>query len=200
MRKRVRGAWAGRRLLVGLLLGACLSAGWGSAFAYSGYPGVPASGVDMLEDALDWLGELSGDGLDDPATLVARMEQEAARFFDLEFLAYHGVGPVYLRLNLVERAHLQNRVRDFLFDYLARRFGLFGYTPPGVIPIMPQPSGPVGFVVGADVYHRGGPTLRVLFHIELTSRGWRVRDVTSNGRSVIVDMRAAFAGFPPPPR
>ena len=142
---------------------------------------------------------MSGEGVYDPTDIVARMEHEAGQFFDLEFLAYHSVGPMYLHMNLLERAHLHNRVRDYLFEYLAWRFGLFSTAPPGVTPLMPQPSGFAGFVIGADVYHRGGPSLRVLFHFDLTPNGWRIRDVTSNGRSVIVDMRHVFNGFGAPP-
>jgi ABC-type transporter MlaC component len=144
------------------------------------------SGIDLLESSLYWLQDLSGvDDPRDPASIVRLMEAQAARFFDFAYMSYLIGGPAYTRLNVLERSHFQNRVRDGLFSMLARQMGMFDARIPRFQPELPVRTGLYTGVAGGEFLHRGGPYIRLRFHFYLSSRGWRIYDVTSNGVSAV---------------
>jgi ABC-type transporter MlaC component len=148
------------------------------------------NGLDLLESGLYWLQDMSGvDNPRDPASIIALMEDQAARFFDFAYMSYLVAGPHYTQLNALQRSHFQNRVRDQLFTALARRMGMFNVRMPGFRPLRPWRTGPYSWSAGADIHHPGGPSVRLVFHFYLSSRGWRIYDVTSNGVSAIATLR-----------
>lgn len=164
----------------------------GTSQAY-GYPPVgryQPSGIDLLESSLYWMQDLTGaDNLRDPAAIIALMEDQAARFFDFSAIAYQVAGPRYLRMNVLDRSHFQNRLRDHLFKQLAYRMGMFNSRIPKFRPVLPQQRGGNTIVMGADFYHPDGPNFRLLFYFHLTTGGWRIYDMSSNGRSAVADLR-----------
>jgi ABC-type transporter MlaC component len=148
------------------------------------------NGIDMLESGLYWLQDLSGvENPRDPASIIGLMEDQAARFFDFAYMAYLVGGPEYTRLNALQRSHFQNRLRDKLFEGLARRMGMFNSRIPQVWPITPHPTGPYTWVAGGTFYHPAGPDIRLVFYFYLSSNGWRIYDVTSNGVSAVENLR-----------
>lgn len=184
------------RLPLLLLLAAALLMPVAPVAAYFSDPGyVPLrrnlpNGIDMLESGLYWLQDLSGvENPRDPASIIGLMEDQAARFFDFAYMAYLVAGPEYTRLNALQRSHFQHRLRDKLFEGLARRMGMFSSRIPRVLPMMPHPTGPYTWVAGGTFYHPGGPHIRLVFYFYLSANGWRIYDVTSNGVSAVADLR-----------
>jgi len=149
------------------------------------------NGIDMLESGLYWLQDLSGvTSPRDPASVVGLMEDQAARFFDLAYMSYLVAGPEYTRLNALQRSHFQNRLRDRLFEGLAKQMGLFEVRLPRVQPLLPRQTGPFTGIAGGTFYHAGGPHIRLVFCFYLSTNGWRIYDVTSNGVSAVKQLRA----------
>lgn len=181
------------RLLIIVLL--VLSAVSPPAFSWMDPGYVPLrrnlpNGIDMLESGLYWMQDLSAiEDARDPASLVSLMEDQMARFFDLSYMSYLVAGPAYTRLDVLKRSHFQNRLRDQLFGMLAKRIGLYGNRLPRMQPLMPVRSGPYGWAIGGLVAYPGEPSIRLLFHFYLSSRGWRIYDVTSNGYSLLSELR-----------
>ena len=128
----------------------------------------------------------------DPATLIALLEDQFARHFDLGYMAYRVAGPRYAVQDLLERSHFQNRVRDRLFTLIARRMGWTGSRMPRFAPLIPYRSGPNEITVGGRFHHYAGPRVRLEFRLYLSERGWRVFDVRSNGRSLVLQLRWEF--------
>ena len=179
-----------RLMVAGLLL--LITSLPSTTYGY-GYPPVERyrpSGLDLMESSLYWMQDLTGtDNPRDPAAIVALMEDQAARFFDFSTMAYEIAGPRYARMNVLQRSHFQNRLRDNLFHKLAYRFGMFSNRIPRVRPILPEQTGRNSVAAGAYFFHPGGPDFRLLFYFHRTPMGWRIYDVTSNGRSAVVDLR-----------
>jgi phospholipid transport system substrate-binding protein len=117
------------------------------------------------------------------------MEEQAARYFDFAYMAYLIAGPDYARLDILERSHFQNRVRDRLFELLARDMGMYDVRMPRFRPLFPIPTSSYTWSAGSEFYHPGGPVIRLYFHFYLTPRGWRIYDVSSNGLSVVAELR-----------
>lgn len=194
MARGLRAVMSAGVLLAGLL-GMSSASAW-----YRTDPGqVPVrptlpSGIDLMESGLYWLQDITGAGGDphDPATIVNLMEDQAARYFDFAYMAYRVAGPDYVRLNILERSHFQNRVRDWLFASLARQFGLYDVRMPRFRPIPPVATGPGTWRGGGVIRHLGDPEIRLYFEFYLTPRGWRIFDVTSNGVSAVAEMRRRF--------
>ncbi len=188
---------AGLPAFAALLLGCTLIAP--AAAAWYGNPGyVPLrrdlpNAVDLMESGLYWLQDLSGvDHPRDPASIIALMEDQAARFFDFAYIAYLVAGPEYTRRNLQERAHFQNRIRDQLFTDLARKTGMYDVRMPSFAPLVPRQTGSDTWTAGGVFYHRGGPSIRLVFYFYLSPQGWRIYDVTSNGASAVDGLRRAY--------
>jgi ABC-type transporter MlaC component len=151
------------------------------------------NGIDLLESSLYWLQDLSGvDDPRDPAAIVSLMEDQAARFFDFSYMAYLVAGPAYSRLNVLERSHFQNRIRDRLFSGLAYKMGMNSSRLPRFHPIMPVQTSLWSWTAGGQFYHLGGPNIRLVFHFYMTPRGWRIYDVTSNGMSAVAGLRRSY--------
>jgi ABC-type transporter MlaC component len=149
--------------------------------------------VDLMESGLYWLQDLSGiDNLRDPASIIALMEDQAARYFDFAYIAYLVAGPEYAQRNLMQRAHFQNRIRDQLFTDLARKMGLFDVRMPTMVPLVPRQTSTYTGIAGGIFYHRGGPRTKLVFHFYLSPQGWRIYDVTSNGVSAVDGLRRAY--------
>jgi ABC-type transporter MlaC component len=182
--------------VVGLVLGAALLSPTASAWYGNSY--VPMrhdlpNAIDLMESGLYWLQDLSGvDNPRDPASTIALMEDQAARFFDFAYIAYLVAGPEYSRRNALERAHFQNRIRDQLFSDLAKKMGMFDRRMPALVPIVPRQTSLYTGIAGGQFYHRGGPWVRLVFHFYLSSQGWRIYDVTSNGASAVDGLRRAY--------
>jgi len=194
---RSRRPGAKRSALAALLLGCALIAP--QAAAWYGNPGyVPLrrdlpNAIDLMESGLYWLQDLSGvDRPRDPASIIALMEDQAARFFDFAYIAYLVAGPEYTRRNALQRAHFQNRMRDQLFADLARKMGMYDVRMPSFTPLVPRQTGTYTWTAGGEFYHRGGPYIRLVFHFYLSSQGWRIYDVTSNGASAVDGLRRAY--------
>ncbi len=187
------------RISLIVLVGVWLVAPPASAyFAEPGY--VPLrrslpSAIDLMETSLYWMQDLAGvDDPRDPAAIIALMEDQAARYFDFSHMAYLVAGPRYARMNVLDRSHFQNRIRDRLFTMLARRMGMFEVRMPAFRPVTPRRTGTYTGVAGGEFYHRGGPHIRLLFQFYLSSKGWRIYDVTSNGVSAVAELRRLYAG------
>ena len=181
-----------------LLLGVLLMAPPASAyFSEPGY--VPLrrslpSAIDLMETSLYWMQDMAGvDDPRDPAAIIALMEDQAARFFDFAYMAYLVAGPEYTRLNVLERSHFQNRIRDRVFSMMAQRMGMLDVRMPAFRPAVPRRTGTYTMVAGGEFYHRGGPHIRLLFHFYLSSKGWRIYDVTSNGVSAVAELRRRYS-------
>jgi len=180
-----------------LLLGVLLVAPPASAyFSEPGY--VPLrrslpSAIDLMETSLYWMQDMAGvDDPRDPAAIIALMEDQAARFFDFSYMAYLVAGPEYTRLNVLQRSHFQNRIRDRIFSMLAQRMGMLDVRMPALKAVTPKRTGTYTVVAGGEFYHRGGPHIRLLFHFYLSSKGWRIYDVTSNGVSAVAGLRRRY--------
>ena len=194
---RWRRRGARRSALAALLLGCALIAP--HAAAWYGNPGyVPLrrdlpNALDLMESGLYWLQDLSGvDQPRDPASVIALMEDQAARFFDFAYIAYLVAGPEYTRRNALERAHFQNRIRDQLFTDLARKMGMYDVRMPSFTPLVPRQISSYTWTAGGEFSHRGGPSIRLVFYFYLSSQGWRIYDVTSNGASAVDGLRRAY--------
>jgi ABC-type transporter MlaC component len=120
------------------------------------------------------------------------MEDQAARFFDFSYMAYLVAGPNYSRLNVLERSHFQNRIRDRLFSGLAYKMGMNSSRLPRFRPLIPAQTSLWSWTAGGEFYHLGGPTIRLKFHFYMTPRGWRIYDVTSNGMSAVAGLRRSY--------
>ena len=55
--------------------------------------------------------------------------------------------------------------------------------------MVPRVTSPYTWVGGGTIYHPGGLHVRLVFHFYLSSNGWRIYDVTSNGVSAVADLR-----------
>ena len=180
-------------LVLGVLLAPVPAAAY---FADPGYVPLRRSlpnGIDLMESSLYWLQDMSGvDDPRDPAAIIRLMEDQAARFFDFSYMAYLVAGPAYTRLDVLQRSHFQNRIRDRLFSGLAHRMGMYDVRLPRFRPIAPRPTGRYSWAAGGEFCHRGGPCVRLVFHFYLTPRGWRIYDVTSNGVSAVAGLRKSY--------
>jgi hypothetical protein len=186
------------KVLLALLLGIVLVAPPASAyFSEPGY--VPLrrslpSAIDLMETSLYWMQDMAGvDDPRDPAAIIALMEDQAARFFDFAYMAYLVAGPQYSRLNVLDRSHFQNRIRDRVFSMLAKRMGMLDVRMPSFRPVIPRRKGSYTVVAGGEFYHRGGPHIRLLFHFYRSSKGWRIYDVSSNGVSAVAELRRHYS-------
>jgi hypothetical protein len=151
------------------------------------------SAIDLMETSLYWMQDMAGvDDPRDPAAIIALMEDQAARYFDFAYMAYLIAGPEYTRLNVLDRSHFQNRIRDRVFSMLAKRMGMFDVRMPAFRAAIPRRTGTYTAVAGGEFYHRGGPHIRLLFHFYYSSKGWRIYDVTSNGVSAIAELRRLY--------
>ena len=177
-------------LLLGILLVAPPASAYVSEPGYVPLRRTLPSAIDLMETSLYWMQDMAGvDDPRDPAAIIALMEDQAARFFDFAYMSYLVAGPEYTRLNALQRSHFQNRLRDKLFTKLARRMGMFNSRIPRIRPMIPRPTGPYSWVAGGTFYHPAGPNIRLVFYFYLSSNGWRIYDVSSNGVSVVGDLR-----------
>ena len=152
------------------------------------------SAIDLMESSLYWMQDMAGvDDPRDPAAIIALMEDQAARFFDFSYMAYLIAGPEYTRMNVLDRSHFQNRIRDRVFSMLAKRMGMLDVRMPAFRAVIPRRTGTYTAVAGGEFYHRGGPRIRLLFYFYYSSKGWRIYDVTSNGVSAIAELRRVYA-------
>ena len=152
------------------------------------------SAIDLMESSLYWMQDMAGvDDPRDPAAIIALMEDQAARFFDFSYMAYLVAGPEYTRMNVLDRSHFQNRIRDRVFSMLAKRMGMLDVRMPAFRAVIPRRTGTYTAVAGGEFYHRGGPHIRLLFHFYYSSKGWRIYDVTSNGVSAIAELRRLYS-------
>lgn len=192
MRDWLRTVFSGS-VLIALLLAPPPTSAW---FADPGQVPVRRSlpdVLDLMESGLYWLQDLRGVAEPrDPASLVRLMEDQAARFFDLAYMAYQVAGPRYVQMDLLQRSHFQNRVRDRLFEMLARQVGLYDVRMPRLRPLVPRYTGMTTGQVGGVFYHSGGPIIQLTFEFYLTPYGWRIYDVTSNGVSAISVLRRDY--------
>ena len=149
--------------------------------------------VDMMESGLYWLQDMTGVGDPrDPASMISLMEDQAARFFDFSYIAYLVAGPEYAQLDVLERSHFQNRIRDRLFTWLARQTGMYDVRLPSFRPLRPVRTGIETWQAGGVFYHPNGPAIRLTFNFYLTPQGWRIYDVDSNGVSVVAELRKRY--------
>ena len=169
------------------------------AAAWLGEPGyVPVrrslpTAIDLMESGLYWMQDLSGvDDPRDPASVIALMEDQMARFFDFAYMSYLVGGPEYARLDAMQRSHFQNRVRDRLFSMLAKEMGMYNVRMPRFRPLTPTQTSSYSWTAGGLIYHPGGPHVRLLFHFYLSPRGWRIYDITSNGVSAVRQLRTRY--------
>lgn len=146
-----------------------------------------------MESGLYWMQDISGvEDVRDPAAVVALMEDQAARYFDFAYMAYLIAGPDYARLNILQRAHFQNRIRDRLFNGIAHRMGMLDVRMPLFRPVRPKQTSQYTWAAGGEFYHRNGPTVRLMFHFYLSTKGWRIYDVSSNGVNATDSMRRSY--------
>lgn len=141
------------------------------------------SGLDLFESGLYWLRDLTGPGgQGDPASSLAAMQDLAARQFDFAAMAWASAGIRYLQMDILARSHYQNRLRDRLFSELAHVVGLYDPIPPAFSLLRPIPTGVGTLRGGLLIRPRHRPTQWVYFHFRLGPQGWKVVDVSVNGR------------------
>jgi ABC-type transporter MlaC component len=151
-----------------------------SPFEYRPLP----SSLDLMEAGLYWLQDMTRPAqASDPATLVGAAQEMAARQFDFAEMAWYTAGWRYLRLDILERSHFQNRLRDRLFQELARTMGLYDPLPPDMRVLTPVRSGIDRITITLVIMPRLRPTHRLDFHLRYTSQGWRIVDVSDNGQT-----------------
>jgi ABC-type transporter MlaC component len=151
-----------------------------SPFAYRQLP----SSLDLMEAGLYWLQDISRPAqASDPASLVGAAQELAARQFDFAEMAWYTAGWDYLRLDILQRSHFQNRLRDRLFSELARRMGLYDPLPPDMRVLTPVRSGIDRITITVVVMPRLRPAHRLDFHLRYVSQGWRIVDVADNGQT-----------------
>ena len=190
--------WRRHILPPGLLLAILFAPLTVSAYGFIAPGQVPLrgslpNGIDLMESGLYWLQDMtSAYAVRDPASLIHLMEEQAARFFDFSWMAYEVAGPDYTRMDVLQRSHFQNRVRDRLFEQLARKTGMYDARMPRFAPLPPAPVGAYSWKVGGDIIRPAGPVTRLVFYFYLTPRGWRIFDVSSNGISAVAEMRKAY--------
>lgn len=170
-----------RFLLLILLLGLSLSA---SAYSpsqtlRSRYLPTP---LDLFETGLYWLNDLASPGAEgDPASVLLAMQDVASRQFDLAEMAWRIGGVRYMQMDILQRSHFQNRLRDRLFEDLAFITGLYDPLPPRMLMIPPRLVGVDMAAIGVLVVPRHRPGHRLLFYLRYGTRGWRIVDMSDNG-------------------
>lgn len=180
---------AGWARLAVLVLGLALIPGAGAQYGPFAYRALPSS-LDLMEAGLYWLQDMTRPAeARDPATLVSAAQELAARQFDFAELAWYTAGWNYLRLDLLERSHFQNRLRDRLFAALARSMGMYDPLPPDMRVLPPVQSGIDRITITVIVVPRLRPAHRLDFHLRYTTRGWRIVDVSDNGRTFSSHLR-----------
>lgn len=154
--------------------------------------------LDLFETGLYWLRDFSGPGgQGDPASTLAAMQDVAARQFDFAAIAWATAGIRYLQMDMLSRSHYQNRLRDRLFGELARVFGLYDPIPPSFSVLMPRQTG-IGTVMGGMLIRpRHRASQWVYFHFRLGPQGWKVVDVSVNGRLFTSHVRQDFGPVMP---
>jgi ABC-type transporter MlaC component len=168
------------------------SMAYGNDNSYLPYRSLP-NAMDLLETGLFWMQEWTGpENASDPASIITLMEERAARHFDFAHIARQVAGIHYTSMNIMDRAHFQNRLRDKLFRELARRFGFFNRRPPTMRPLFPLRTGSNTAMMGTLVRHPGANNVRIYFHFFWSPRGWRIYDVSSNGTKVSTHLRRLF--------
>ena len=181
-------------LLLGLMSPLKVSAWYLYSPAYVPIRTSLPNGIDMMEYGLYWLQDMTSVYEPrDPSSVVRLMEEQAARYFDFSYMAYLVGGPGYAQLDVLQRSHYQNRVRDRLFELLAKETGMYDVRMPRFRPLFPVATSPYTWVAGEVFYHPGGPVTRLYFHFYLTPRGWRIYDVSRNGVSIVDVLRKQLA-------
>lgn len=146
------------------------------------YRTLPGS-LDLFESGLYWLRDLGGPGgQGDPASTLGALEDLAARQFDFAAMAWATAGVRYLQMDILSRSHYQNRLRDRLFTELARVAGLYDPLPPDMTLLTPLPTGIGRARGGVLIRPRHRPAQWLYFHFRLGPQGWKVVDVSVNGR------------------
>ncbi len=163
---------------------------------YYGAPGWYEDGrqlpnsVDLFEWGLSsWQDFWGPEDPYDPASVVALMEDQAARWFDFGSISYRVAGSRYARMDILSRAHFQNRVKDRLFTLLAVDMGMYKPRVPKFGFYVPRRIGANNFRFGGYLLHADGRRVRLDFDVYLSNRGWRIYDVRSNGLSLIGRIR-----------
>jgi len=190
--------WRLNILLAGTLLTLLLTPPGASAY-YLPDPGqVPVrrslpTAIDLMESGLYWLHDtIAIYDVRDPASVVGLMEDQAARFFDLAYMAYLIGGPRYTQLDILHRSHFQNRVRDRLFEALAREMGLYDRRMPRFRPLWPVATSRYTWQAGGVLYRPDGPVTYLCYHFYPTPGGWRIYDISSNGASLVGELRRRY--------
>lgn len=159
---------------------------------YNSYRSLP-NAIDIMETGLYWLQAWSGpENIADPASLVSLMEQQIAHHFDFGHIAQQTAGAWYINMNIMDRAHFQNRIRDYLFSELAHMFGLYDNHPPSFRPLPPVRTGLTSMMIGGEILRANGIVTRIYFHLYRAPRGWRIYDVSSNGMLITTRLREEF--------
>jgi hypothetical protein len=185
-----------RLLIVGFLAAAVPVSASALVWDSSSYPPVRRSlpsGLDLFESGLYWWQDLWGpENIRDPASIVSLMEVQAARYFDFGHIAYRVGGARYAARNVLERSHFQNRVRDRLFSWMATWMGFTSDRMPQFSLLSPRREGSNVWSAGGIFWHPGGPRVSLRFHFYYSDRGWRIFEVTVNGRSAVQTLRRAY--------
>lgn len=173
------------------------------ALPYSDRRALPNS-LEMFEAGLYWMRDWFGpENADDPATVLTLMEEQAARHFDFGSMAARIAGPDYWSRDVLYRSHYQRDLRDWLFLRIAEAGGLRDRRPVRYWPVGPLRVDTGEYLTGVDIRRYGRGVVRLLFHIAWTARGWRIVDVSLDGRRVTEYLRLRAlpggAGFVAPP-
>lgn len=140
--------------------------------------------LDLMEAGLYWLQDISRpQQASDPASLLGAAQELAARQFDFAEMAWYTAGYDYLALDMLQRSHFQNRLRDRLFSALARVMGMYDPLPPQLRVLAPLQSGIDRITITLLVVPRLRPAHRLDFHLRYVSQGWRIVDVADNGQT-----------------
>lgn len=163
----------------GLVLLLCMA---NPVHAWSPYAQRP-NALDLMETGLYWMQDYTGRyDPRDPVSVVGLMEDQIGRFFDLTTISLRVAGPHYHSINLLQRSHFQNRLRDRLFEILALEFGWFDPRPPRVWMGGWARTGIRGWQFGFHVRRPALPShRRIDFHVYYTPLGWRIHEVMING-------------------
>lgn len=129
-------------------------------------------------------GNASGDRM----ASIAFLEREIAQGVDFDAMTRSAAGPLYRQMNTAQRNEIRGRIKEHFLKTLAA--GVSGYDLRN-IRVMSLGSHRRDRNSSVSVYLRQprGPATRLDFRFYRSRSGWKVYDVTANGRSATLYYR-----------
>lgn len=129
----------------------------------------------------------------DPSDRVATMaflERQIAPQIDFDTMARRAAGPMYRGLSPAQRNRIRGRIKEHFLGTLAGGLMRRGTANVRVVSAIPGRFGMGrGATVTVYVGTAGRPTTRLDFRLYPSQAGWKVYDVSANGRSATLFYR-----------